>query len=45
MDLMNKVDECNNITNLYCRTAKKGCAEKETMMVVEGTRKGGFNFH
>jgi hypothetical protein len=35
----------NNIMNLYCRTAERGCAEKETMMVVEGTWKGGVNFH
>jgi hypothetical protein len=35
----------NNIMNLYCRTAERGCAEKETMMVVEGTWKGGINFH
>jgi hypothetical protein len=35
----------NNIMNLYCRTAEKGCAEKETMMAVEGTWKGGVNFH
>jgi hypothetical protein len=35
--------------NLYCRTAERGYAEKETMMdfrkVVEGTWKGGLNFH
>jgi hypothetical protein len=31
--------------NLYCRTAERGCAEKETMMEVEGTWKGGVNFH
>jgi hypothetical protein len=35
----------NNIMNLYCKTAKRGCAEKETTMVVEGTWKGGVNFH
>jgi hypothetical protein len=35
----------NNIMNLYCRTAERGCAEKETMMAVEGTWKGGVNFH
>ena len=35
----------NNIMNLYCRTAERGCAEKETTMVVEGTWKGGVNFH
>jgi hypothetical protein len=34
----------NNIFN-YCRTAERGCAEKETTMVVEGTWKGGVNFH
>jgi hypothetical protein len=34
----------NNILN-YCRTAERGCAEKETTMVVEGTWKGGVNFH
>jgi hypothetical protein len=45
MDLMKKVDECNNITNLYCRTVERGCAEKETTMAVEGTCKGGVNFH
>jgi hypothetical protein len=45
MDLMKKVDECNNIMNLYCRTAERGCAKKETTMAVEGTWKGGVNFH
>jgi hypothetical protein len=45
MDLMKKVNESNNIMNLYCRTAERGCAEKETTMVVEGTWKGGVNFH
>jgi hypothetical protein len=35
----------NNIMNLYCRTAERRCAEKETTMVVEGTWKGGVNFH
>ena len=35
----------NNIMNLYCRTAERGCAEKETTMAVEGTWKGGVNFH
>jgi hypothetical protein len=34
----------NNILN-YCRTGERGCAEKETMMAVEGTSKGGVNFH
>jgi hypothetical protein len=27
----------NNIMNLYCRTAERGCAEKETTMAMEGT--------
>jgi hypothetical protein len=31
--------------NLYCRTVERECAEKETMMAVEGTWKGGINFH
>jgi hypothetical protein len=35
----------NNIMNLYCKNAERGCAEKETTMVVEGTLKGGINFH
>ena len=37
----------NNIMNIYiyCRTAKRGCTEKETTMAVEGTWKGGINFH
>ena len=35
----------NNIMNLYCRTAERGCAEEETTMAVEGTWKGGVNFH
>jgi hypothetical protein len=35
----------NNIMNLYCRTTERGCVEKETTMVVEGTWKGGINFH
>jgi hypothetical protein len=35
----------NNIMNLYCRTAKRGCAKIETTMAVEGTWKGGINFH
>jgi hypothetical protein len=35
----------NNIMNLYCRTTERGCSEKETMMAVEGTWKGGVNFH
>ena len=34
----------NNILN-YCRTVERGCVEKETTMVVEGTWKGGVNFH
>jgi hypothetical protein len=34
----------NNILN-YCRTAERGCAEKETTMAMEGTWKGGINFH
>jgi hypothetical protein len=34
----------NDILN-YCRTAERGCAEKETTMAVEGTWKGGVNFH
>jgi hypothetical protein len=35
----------NNIMNLYCRTAERGCAGKEITMAVEGTWKGGINFH
>ena len=35
----------NNIMKLSCRTAERGCAKKETTMVVEGTWKGGINFH
>jgi hypothetical protein len=35
----------NNIMNLYCRTTERGCDEKETTMAVEGTWKGGVNFH
>jgi hypothetical protein len=35
----------NNIMKLYCRTAERGCVEKETTMEVEGTWKGGINFH
>ena len=35
----------NNIMNLYCRTAERGCVGKETTMVVEGTWKCGVNFH
>ena len=35
----------NNIMKLYCRIAKRGCAKKETTMAVEGTWKGGVNFH
>jgi hypothetical protein len=35
----------NNIMNLYCSTAERGCAEKETTMAMEGTWKGGVNFH
>jgi hypothetical protein len=35
----------NNIMKFYCRTAKRGCTEKETTMAVEGTWKGGVNFH
>ena len=35
----------NNIMNLYCRTAERGCVEKETTMAVEGTWKRGVNFH
>jgi hypothetical protein len=35
----------NNIMNLYCSTVERGCAKKETTMVVEGTWKGGVNFH
>jgi hypothetical protein len=27
----------NNIMNLYCKTAERGCAKKETTMAVEGT--------
>jgi hypothetical protein len=27
----------NNMMNLYCKTAERGCAEKETTMAVEGT--------
>jgi hypothetical protein len=39
---MLKHDEnVNNIMNLYYRTAERGCAEKETTMVVEGTLKKG----
>jgi hypothetical protein len=34
----------NNIMKLYCRTGERGCIEKETMMAVEGTWKGGVNF-
>jgi hypothetical protein len=34
----------NNISN-YCRTAERRCVEKDTMMAVEGTWKGGLNFH
>ena len=35
----------NKILNLYCRTVERECAEKETKMAVEGTWKGGVNFH
>jgi hypothetical protein len=35
----------NNIMKLYYRTAERGCVEKETTMAVEGTWKGGINFH
>jgi hypothetical protein len=35
----------NNIMNLYCRIVERGCAKKETTMVVEGTWKGGVKFH
>jgi hypothetical protein len=35
----------NNIMNLYCRNAERGCAEKDTTMAVEGTWKGVINFH
>jgi hypothetical protein len=45
MDLVEKVNNVNNIMKLYCRTAERGCAEKETAMVVEGTWKVGVNFH
>jgi hypothetical protein len=31
--------------NFYCKTTERGCAEKETTMAVEGTWKGGVNFH
>jgi hypothetical protein len=31
----------NDSLNLYYRTAERGCAEKETTMVVEGTLKKG----
>jgi hypothetical protein len=34
----------NNNSN-YCRTVERGCAEKETMMAVQGTWKGGVNIH
>jgi hypothetical protein len=40
-----KCEYVNNIMNLYCRTTERGCAEKETAMAVEGTWKGGVNFH
>jgi hypothetical protein len=35
----------NKIMNLDCKTAERGCAKKETTMAVEGTWKGGVNFH
>jgi hypothetical protein len=35
----------NNIMNLYYKTIERGCAEKDTTMAVEGTWKGGVNFH
>ena len=45
MDLEKEVNECELHSKFIAGLLMRGCAEKETTMAMEGTGKGGVNFH